>query len=110
MIEIEVRGYKRKIRRRRYRPACQCEHLPGIITAPGPAKLIPKGRLGVSLWVEILLDKYAFIRPTQRLLSDLRSHDIDLSLGTVTGGLKQLAPVFKPIREEIIRMNLDQLV
>jgi len=64
----------------------------------------------VSLWVEILLDKYAFIRPTQRLLSDLRSHDIDLSLGTVTGGLKQLAPVFKPIREEIIRMNLEQLV
>ncbi len=110
VIEIEVRGYKRRIRRRRYRPTCQCEHLPGIITAPGPAKLIPKGRLGVSLWVEILLDKYAFVRPTQRLLSDLRSHGIDLSLGTVTGGLKQLAPVFKPIREEIIRMNLEQLV
>lgn len=110
VIEIEVRGYKRKIRRRRYRPTCHCEHLPGIITAPGSAKLIPKGRLGVSLWVEILLDKYAFVRPTQRLLSDLRSHDIDLSLGTVTGGLKHLAPVFKPIREEIIRINLEQLV
>lgn len=110
VIEIEVRGYKRKIRRRRYRPTCECDHLPGIVTTPGPAKLIPKGRLGVSLWVEILLDKYAFVRPTQRLLSDLRSHGIDLSLGTVTGGLKQLAPVFKPIREEIIRMNLEQLV
>ena len=110
VLEIEIRGYKRRIRRRRYRPTCQCEHLPGIITAPGPAKLIPKGRLGVSLWVEILLDKYAFVRPTQRLLSDLRSHGIDLSLGTVTGGLQQLAPVFKPIREEIIRMNLEQLV
>ncbi len=110
VIEIEVRGYKRTIRRRRYQPTCTCEHLPGIITAPGPAKLIPKGRLGVSLWVEVLLDKYAFVRPTHRLLGNLRTHGIDLSLGTVTGGLKQLAPVFEPIREEITRMNLEQLV
>ena len=110
VIEIEVRGYKRKIRRRRYRPTCTCEHLPGIVTAPGPAKLIPKGRFGVSLWVEILLDKYAFIRPTQRLLSALRTHDIDLSVGTVTGGLKQLAPMFEPIQAEITRMNLQQLM
>jgi transposase len=110
VIEIEVQAYKRKIRRRRYRPGCQCEHLPGILTAPGPAKLIPKGRYGISLWVEILLDKYAFMRPTHRLLSDLRTHGIDLSLGTVTGGIKQLAPVFESIREEIIRKNLEQLI
>lgn len=108
VIEIEVRAYKRKIRRRRYQPGCRCEHLPGILTAPGPAKLIPKGRYGVSLWVEILLDKYAFLRPTYRLLGDLRTHGIDLSLGTVTGGMRQLAPVFEPIREEIIRQNLEQ--
>jgi len=110
VIEIEVRGYKRKIRRRRYRPTCQCEHLPGIVTAPGPPKLIPKGRLGVSLWVEILLDKYAFLRPTQRLLSDLKTYGIGLSPGTVTGGLKKLAPVFEPIRAEIVDKNLEQEV
>jgi transposase len=110
VLEIEVRGYKRKIRRRRYRPTCQCEHLPGIVTAPGPAKLIPKGRLGVSLWVEILLDKYAFLRPTQRLLSDLRTYGIDLSPGAVTGGLKKLVPVFEPIRDEIVDKNLEQLM
>jgi transposase len=80
------------------------------VTAPGPAKLIPKGRLGVSLWVEILLDKYAFLRPTQRLLSDLRTYGIDLSPGAVTGGLKKLAPVFEPIRAEIVDKNLEQLM
>jgi hypothetical protein len=36
------------------------------------SKLIPKGRLGVSRWVEILLDKYASQRPTERLLESLR--------------------------------------
>jgi transposase len=30
-------------------------------------------------------------------------------MGTVTGGLKALAPLFEPIREEIIRRNLEQL-
>ncbi len=39
-IEIEVSAYTRTYRRRRYQPTCECEHLPGIITAPGPPKLI----------------------------------------------------------------------
>ena len=36
-IEINVRAHRRVIRRRRYRPACRCNKLPGIVTAPGPA-------------------------------------------------------------------------
>ena len=108
-LEIEVKAYKRVYRRRRYQPSCECEHLPGIITAPGPAKLIPKGILGVSLWVTILLDKFVFLRPTCRLLDDLRSHGIHLPMGTVTGGLKRLVPLFDPIREEILRRSHEQL-
>ena len=107
VLEIHVRAHKRVVRRRRYEPTCECP-LPGIITAPGPPKLIPKGRYGVSLWVTILLDKYCFQRPTHRLLADLRSHGIDLSMGTVTGGLKQLAPLFAPIREGLIRKTLEE--
>lgn len=108
-LEIEVSAYKRTYRRHRYQPTCECEHLPGIITAPGPPKLIPKGIYGISLWETILLDKFAFLRPTNRLLDDLRSHGIDLAIGTVTGGLKRLAPLFDPIREEIIRRTHEQL-
>jgi transposase len=108
VIEIEVKAHKRRIRRQRYQPTCQCDHLPGIVTAAGPPKLIPKGRYGVSLWVTILLDKYAFLRPTHRLLEELRTYGIDLSLGTVTGGLKRLAPLFEPIQAEITRHNLSE--
>ncbi len=107
VTEIDVRAHKRRIRRVRYRPTCQCP-IPKILTAPGPEKLIPKGRYGISLWVTILLDKYAFLRPTHRLLADLRSHGLDLSVGTVTGGLKRLTPLFEPIRQELIRYNLTQ--
>jgi transposase len=108
-IEIEVSAYKRIYRRHRYQPTCECEHLPGIITAPGRPKLIPKGIYGISLWEEILLDKFAFMRPTNRLLDDLRSHGIDLAMGTVTGGLKRLKPLFDPIREEAIRRILEEI-
>ena len=107
LIEIEVRAHKRRIHRKRYRPKCQCP-LPKIITAPGPPKLIPKGRYGISLWVHILLDKFCFLRPTNRLLGDLRTYGVDLSLGTVTGGLKKLVPAFEPIMDEIIRKNLEE--
>jgi len=107
-IEIEVKAYKRRIRRRRYKPTCACPHLPGIITAPSEPKLIPKSLYGISTWVTILLDKYCFLRPTNRLREDLRTHRLDLAMGTVTGGLKKLEPLFEPILAEIVRKNLEE--
>jgi transposase len=56
-IEIEVRAYRRLIRRRRYQRTCTCQG-GRTLTAPPLPKLIPKGRYGISVWVEILLDKY----------------------------------------------------
>jgi transposase len=102
LLEIDVRAYRRVYRRRRYRPTCACGTHPGIITAPPPPKLIPKSHLGISVWVTLLLDKYQFGRPTYRLLEDLRSHGLDLSLGTVTDGLRRLAPLFEPLYESLI--------
>ena len=55
VVEIEVQAYRRLIRRKRYRPTCDCDALPGIVSAPVPARLIPKGKLGISIWVEVLL-------------------------------------------------------
>lgn len=42
VLEIEVRAHRRLIRRRRYRCGCTCGKHPGIVTAPGPTKIIPK--------------------------------------------------------------------
>jgi transposase len=97
VIEIEVHAYRRRYRRQRYRPTCQCGVLPGIITAPGPDKVLPKSLLGISVWVTVLLDKFAFGRPTHRLLEDLRTHDLDLAAGTVTDGLQRLTPLLLPL-------------
>jgi transposase len=81
---------------------------PGIVTAAGAAKLIPKSMLGVSIWVEILLDKFLFYRPTYRLLAEWQTRDLDLSLGTISDGLKRLLPLFEPLYEKLIAHNRKQ--
>jgi transposase len=108
VLEIEVQAYRRIIRRQRYRPRCSCPHNPGIITAPAPAKLIPKSIFGVSIWVELLLDKYLFYRPTYRLLAALHTHGLDLSQGSLTDGLQRLTPLFEPIYQKLVERSQTQ--
>jgi transposase len=107
LIEIEVRPYRRRIRRRRYQRTCTCSNTPRTLTAPSPPKLIQKGLLGVSVWVEILLDKFSSHRPTERLLGQWRLLGLDLAAGTVTGGLERLEPLFRPLYEALLARNAE---
>jgi transposase len=103
-LEIEITVYRRVIRRRRGQRTCGCPG-PRTFTAPPAPKLIPKSLLGVSVWVEILLDKFASYRPTQRLLEQWRLLGLDLAAGTITDGLQRLEPLFKPIMEALLQRN-----
>ena len=103
-IEIEVRAYRLKLQRRRYERTCTCEGN-RTFTAPLPPKLIPKGRYGISVWVEILLDKYFTYRPTERLLASWRLLGLNLAAGTVTDGLQRLEILLRPIYEAIKQRN-----
>jgi transposase len=103
-IEIEVSAYRRVIHRRRYRRTCTCDG-PITLTAPPPPKLIPKGCYGISVWVEILLDKYFSYRPTERLLASWRLLGLDLAPGTVTDGLERLEVLLRPIDEALKERN-----
>lgn len=105
LLEIEVKAHRRLIRRPRDRPTCTCGAHPGIVTAPPPPRLIPKSPFGISIWVSVLLDKYLSYRPTSRLLADLRSHGLDLSQGALTGGLRQLLPLFQPLYEALVQRS-----
>ena len=108
ILEIDVRAHRRVIRRRRYRPTCSCAAHPGIVTAPPPPRLIPKSLLGIGLCVSILLDKYLFYRPTYRLLEDWGTLGLDLSLGTVTEGLKRLVPLLEPVYTAMVKRSQGQ--
>jgi len=102
VLEIEVKAYRRVIHRKRYAPVCRCGCLPGIVSAPPPARLINRGKFGISVWTQVLLDKFAYGRPSQRLVLDLAAHGLQMSPGTLAGGLQAIAPVFEPIAQALM--------
>ena len=108
IIEVETRIVRRVIRRLRYTPGCTCGVHPGIVCAPPAPRVIPKSHLGVSAWVEILMDKFFSYNPTNRLLADWRCQGLDLSQGTVTGGLQKLLKLFQPLYEKLKEHNRTQ--
>ena len=102
VLEIEVKAYKRVIHRHRYVPTCECGCVSGIVTAPSPARLINRGKFGITVWASVLLDKFAYGRPSQRLLQDLADHGLNMAPGTLAGGLQTIAPLFKPLDEALL--------
>jgi transposase len=103
-LEIEIVIYRRVTQRCRYKRTCQCPGQRTWTASPVP-KLIAKGLLGTSLWVEILLDKFASQRPTERLLQQWQHLGLDLAPGTVTDGLRRLEPLFQPVMEALRERN-----
>jgi transposase len=108
IIEVEVKAYRRRIRRRRYLRTCACPDLPTVVAAPIVPRVLPHSPLGISVWVQILLDKYNYCRATHKQLDDLRSHGLDLASGTVTGGLKRLAGLFEPVYDKLGERSRQQ--
>ena len=70
IIEVHVKAHVRLIHRKMYAQACECEGVPGMITAPPAARLIPKSSVGISVWVEVLINKFLFSRATVNLCTE----------------------------------------
>lgn len=105
-VEIELVVYRRRIRRSRYRQACNCPG-PRTRTAAMPPKLIPKGRYGNSLWVHLLLEKFHSGRPIQRTIEQLRLYGLLLAAGTIADGLKRILPLLEPIYAALCARNVE---
>ena len=86
----EVRGYQRRIRRKKYARRCACPGTKGITTASGPAKLMSHSRYGTSVWIHILIRKYRLQIPVERILKNLALHGLSIPKGSVGDGLKRL--------------------
>ena len=108
IIEIDIAAHVRRIKRRCFRKNCDCPNGPFLITAPPAARLIPKSSLGVSVWVEVLLQKYQHSVPTNRLCTHLSALGAPISQGTITGGLQKLVPLFEPLSEALMERHLTE--
>jgi transposase len=100
-IEMETILYRRVVRRKRYRRTCQCKDQPRTVTAPPPAKLLPKSIYGTSIWIHLLLEKFHLQRPTHRTIEQLGLLGVRLAPGTIADGLKRIEPLLTPIYDAI---------
>ena len=108
IIEVQVQAHVRRIQRQRYHKGCHCLPLPGIVTAPPAPRLIPKSPIGVSVWTEVMLDKYLYGRPTARLCQALQHHGVPLSQGTVTDGLRKITPLFESVVQALRERQMGE--
>jgi transposase len=100
---INVKAHRRIIHRKRYQRQCSCKnnHDPKILLAPTAERLLPKSKLGISIWAFLFMQKYEYQHPHYRTIEQLSNHGLDLSLGTITDGMKKLIPFFMPIYDAI---------
>jgi transposase len=104
-IQWEIHVTRRVHKRKRYKPTCQCDVVPGIVTAPPVPKLIPKGLFSVGFWVLLILEKFLLQRPLNRVRRLLDLHGLQVSLGTLTGGLKCIDQLVQPLYTKILEKS-----
>ena len=108
IIEVLVSAHVRRIHRQKCARNCTCTPGAMIITAPAPAKLVPKSPFANSVWEEILLNKFLHAQPINRILNDFKSLGFGMSPGTVAGNLKTLSPLFKPVYDAFHQRQMTE--
>ena len=105
---INVQAYQRKIHRKKYKRGCQCKATPSFIDAPIPPRLLPKNPYGLSIWAHLLLQKYEYHQPINRVLKHLDSNGLSLPAGTVIDGFSRLLPLLLPVYEAFVAHSLSE--
>lgn len=108
IIEIEVKAYTRQIKRKKYAQRCHCVEVTGLITAPVAPRLIPKSGIGVSVWTEVLVNKFLFARAMHNLCTEYALRGLPLAPGTLTGGLKKIVPLLLPLLARLREKQLTE--
>jgi len=97
IIEVEVKAHTRIIQRSCMKKGCTCKGVPSTVTAPMPPKVLPKSPYGISIWENVLLSKFHYSQPTNRLLGQFSEMGLPISAGTIAGGLQRLKKLFEPV-------------
>ena len=108
IIEVAVAAHVRRIKRQKCAKNCTCVPGSKIITAPVIPKLIPGSPYGNSIWAEILLSKFIHAQPVNRTLNDFSSLGLDISSGTIAGGLQKITPLFEPIYKAFHQQQMTE--
>ncbi len=90
--------------RKRYRRNCRCNG-PGIVIAPPLPKAIAKGRFTSRFLARLVVDKFCFGTPVNRIAASLGLTGAELSTGSLTGSLKAVSALLEPLETAIRARN-----
>ena len=90
-----------RVRHRRHKYRCRCNGC--VVTAPGPAKLIPGGRYSIGFAVEAIAQKYIDHLPLERQVRIMRREGLEISSQTLWDQLWAAARHLEPSYEAIIK-------
>jgi len=107
-LEIEVKAHRRVVRREVLAKACSCKEGSKFLKAPHPGKIVPKGSIGTSIWIHLLMAKYAWHVPLERELSFLSSEGLDMAQPTVIDGFRHIEGLLRPLYEELCKVNRQE--
>jgi transposase len=108
VVEIEVKGYRRKIRRKKYGHDCKTEGRWLTKTAPSAPKIWPRAAFGISIWVFLLIGKFVLQMPIHRVCMQLLMVGIKISEGTVVAGFARIEKLIDPLIDEIQRYSREE--
>ena len=108
IFEVEVKAYKRRIVRCCMKKGCSCRGVPDTITAPMPPTVIPKSSYGISIWEDVLLNKFHYSQPTNRLLNQYAELGLPISPGSIAGGLKNIKALFETIYDALYTQQMTE--
>ena len=99
LVEIEIRAHKRVIRRPRWRRTCDCASSPVEVSAPPLPRLFANTPYGTSVWSRFLFERYACLRPLQRVAAWMSGQGLPLSPGTLADSVPRFVPLFEPLAD-----------
>jgi transposase len=75
-----------------------CQEEQGVVTAPAPAQIVPKGKLSNEFIIELLAQKYQQHLPVYRQQAVLaENHGIELSRKTLTDAILAAGSLLRPV-------------
>lgn len=92
-------------RRRKYARSCRCAAAPAVVTAPGPGKLIARGKFDTQFCVNLLVAKYALGLPANRVIAMLAMQGLEVAPGTLAGVSRRLGELLAPVAKAIAERN-----
>ena len=104
-IEVDVRGYVRRIRRPRFRAGCGCAQRQGqpvpAVIAPREPTLFRGTSYGLRVWVAFLLQVYWQRHPVRAFEREWGERGVRLPAGTLLGHGRDFLTWFEPLEAAI---------